>query len=54
MAAALNLPLPDPLHLVGASRPKMDRPGNDPCGSSEAVMSGLAAHAALTGTLVHG
>ena len=27
-----DIPLPDLLHLVGASCPKMDRLGNDPCG----------------------
>jgi hypothetical protein len=27
-----DLPLPDLLHLVGASCPKMDKLGNEPCG----------------------
>jgi hypothetical protein len=27
-----EIPLPDLLHLVGASCPKMDALGNDPCG----------------------
>ena len=27
------VPLPDLLHLVGASYPKMDAVGNDPCGA---------------------
>jgi hypothetical protein len=27
-----DIPLPDLLHLVGASCPKMDTLGNDPCG----------------------
>ncbi len=27
-----DIPLPDLLHKVGASCPKMDRLGNDPCG----------------------
>jgi len=29
-----DIPLPDLLHLVGASCPKMDKLGNDPCGVS--------------------
>ncbi len=28
-----DVPLPDLLHLVGASCPKMDALGNDPCGA---------------------
>ena len=28
-----EIPLPDLLHLVGASCPKMDALGNDPCGA---------------------
>ncbi len=27
-----GVPLPDLLHRIGASCPKMDEPGNDPCG----------------------
>ncbi len=28
-----EIPLPDLLHLVGVSCPKMDKLGNDPCGA---------------------
>lgn len=28
-----DIPLPDLLHFVGASCPKMDALGNDPCGA---------------------
>jgi hypothetical protein len=28
-----DIPLPDLLHLIGATCPKMDALGNDPCGA---------------------
>ncbi len=28
-----DVPLPDLLHMIGASCPKMDAVGNDPCGA---------------------